>query len=107
MKGINEAKHEHLLKALLQLEWLISEGPDSYDSTLQASEYSQKLEMMHQNYKNLLKELYNQITDYEILYNDVKVQFLGKKLKELKKETSQEKPAFRMLTENIHLAYSA
>jgi hypothetical protein len=105
MKGINQPQHQHLLKALQQLERLLSEDPCGQESLLQALAYRYKLETMHSNYKKLLKELSKQITAYEVLYNDVKVQFLGKKLKELKKEITYEKPDFLLLLENIRLAY--
>ena len=104
MQGINKSRHEHLHNAMLQMEELLSSS-DLYCSILhQTADYSQKLVSMYQNYERLLNELSRQITDYEILYIEVKVQFLGKKLKELKKEIPAEKPAFSALQASIKLA---
>ncbi len=64
-----------------------------------------ELEMMHRRYERTLADLSALIADYETLFSEVKVQYLGKKLKELKKEIPAEKPAFVMLVENIRLAY--
>ncbi|EOR95761.1 hypothetical protein ADIARSV_1074 [Arcticibacter svalbardensis MN12-7] len=105
MHGISKSRHEHLHNALLQMEELLaSNGRDSGFSQ-QAVDYNLELEAMYQNYEQLLKELSRQITAYEILYSEVKVQFLGKKLKELKKRIQAEKPAYLVLQASIKLAY--
>lgn len=103
MQGISKSKHEHLMSALLQLEGLLNKECDCLE---QAREYKSELETMHSNYERLLDELARKITDYEVFYSHVKIQFLGKKLKELKKDISVEKPSFPMLRQNIRLAYS-
>lgn len=105
MHGISKSRHEHLLDALLQMEGLLKECDLERSCIQQAAEYNRELESMYQNYQRLLKELSRQITDYEILYIEVKVQFLGKKLKQLKKEIHIEKPAFSVLQASIKLAY--
>ena len=94
MQGISKSRHEHLLRALLQMEGLLKECDLECCALQQAADYNCELENMYQNYQRMLKELSRQITDYEILYIEVKVQFLGKKLKQLKKEIPVEKPAF-------------
>lgn len=105
MHGISKSRHEHLKDALLQMEGLLKECNLECCFLQQAVDYNRELESMYQNYQQLLKELSRQITDYEILYIEVKVQFLGKKLKQLKKEIPTEKPAFSVLQANIKLTY--
>lgn len=102
MQGISKSRHTHLVDALLQMEQLLSKECECLQ---QAGEYRVELESMHGNYERLLDELSKQIMEYEILYSHVKIQFLGKKLKELKKEISVEMPDFPMLMQNIRLAY--
>ncbi|MES2458227.1 MAG: hypothetical protein V4594_21900 [Bacteroidota bacterium] len=105
MQGINKAKHVHLIDALLQLERLLAHGRIECACIQQTAEYRLKLEDMHLNYERLLEELSGLIGVYEELFNQVKVQYLSKKLKEMKKEISIERPAYRMLAENIRLAH--
>ncbi|RLJ69579.1 hypothetical protein [Pedobacter alluvionis] len=105
MHGISKSRHEHLKAALLQMEGLLSERQKECGCLQQAIDYNRELEIMYRTYERLLSELAGQITAYEIFHNQVKVQFLAKKLKELKKEISVQKPAFPMLIENIQLAY--
>jgi hypothetical protein len=102
MQGISKSRHTHLVDALLQIEQLLSKECDCLQ---QATEYRVELESMRSNYERLLNELARQITDYEMLYSHVKIQFLGKKLKELKKEISVEMRDFPVLVHNIRLAY--
>lgn len=105
MQGISTAKHQHLVDALLQLERELSRDFKTDLALQQAAEYRTELEAMHRNYERLLDELSRQITEYEILYSHVKIRFLGKKLKELKKEISAEMKDFPVLVQNIHLVY--
>jgi soluble cytochrome b562 len=102
MQGISQSKHQHLVDALLQMEQVLKQNRECVE---QAVEYRVELESMHKNYERLLDKLANQISEYEALYAHVKIQYVGKKLKELKKEIPVEKPAFALLTENIRLAY--
>ncbi|EHQ27512.1 hypothetical protein [Mucilaginibacter paludis] len=102
MQGISKSRHVHLMDALLQLEQLLGKECECLQ---QATEYRVELESMHSNYERLLEELARQITNYEVMYSHVKIQFLGKKLKELKKEISVEMPGFPVLVQNIRLAY--
>ena len=105
MQGINKAKHAHLMDALLGLERVLN-IPGADDNFLQEiDEHRDRLETMVADYDRLLSELAYLITDYEVLYSEVKVQFLAKKLKNLKKEINVEKPAFVILQSSIRLAY--
>ena len=106
MQGINKAKHVHLIDALLYMERLLAREQRECACIQQTAEYRQELEDMYINYERLLEELSGQISAYEALFSQVKVRYLSRKLKELKKEISEEKSAFRMLAENIRLAYS-
>ena len=105
MQGINKAKHAHLMDALLGLERLVSrQGADDkclHEIVAHRHQLAKKVE----DYDRLLTELGKLITDYEVLYSEVKVQFLAKKLKSLKKDVTVEKSSFCMLVENIQLAY--
>lgn len=84
---------------------LLSDREKDCSCSKQAEDYKRDLESIFRNYERLLKELSEQITAYEILYNENKVQFLGKKLKELKKEIQTEKPACVTLKASIRLAF--
>jgi hypothetical protein len=103
MQGINKGRHVNLMNALVQLEGLTS-AAHAGEYPRETSKYRDKLHTMHCNYEHLLDELERMITDYEVLYSHVKIKFLGKKLKELKKEIPVEKPAFLMLQASIMLA---
>lgn len=105
MQGINQSKHQHLLDALLQMERLLVSEQRECACVHQTAEYRRELEDMHLNYRRLLDELSRQISAYEDLFSQVKTQYLGKKLKELKKKIPTEKPAFVRLVENIRLTY--
>lgn len=102
MQGISKSRHVHLMDALLQMEQLLNKECECLQQTV---EYRIELETIHSNYERLLGELARQITDYEVLFSHVKIQFLGKKLKELKKEISVEMRDFPLLMQNIRLAY--
>ncbi|RQO64829.1 hypothetical protein DBR43_31610 [Pedobacter sp. KBW06] len=106
MQGINKAKHVHLIDALLHMERLLSSEQGACACVQQTAQYRQELEDMHGNYERLLEELSGQIRAYEALFSQVKVQYLGKKLKALKKEIPVEKPAFKVLIKNIRLTYN-
>lgn len=103
MQGINRKQYGHIVDALLRMERLLSDRQKECTTLKQAEDYKRDLESMYINYERLLKELSEQITAYEILYSEVKVQFLSKKLKEMKKEIPPEKPAFVMLQTSIKL----
>jgi hypothetical protein len=105
MQAISKKRHERLKDALLQMKGLLSDGQKECSCLQQVEDYNRELETMYRNYDRLLKELSRQITAYEILYSEAKVQFLGRKLKALKKEIPTEMPAFVMLQASIRLAY--
>ena len=104
MQGINRKQYGHIVDALLRMERLLSDRQKECSSLKQAEDYKRDLESMYSNYERLLKELSEQITAYEILYSEVRVQFLYRMLKELKKQIPPEKPAFVMLQASIRLA---
>ena len=105
MQGINKSKHVHLIDALLQMERLLREDKQANECLQQMVEYRAELESMYSDYKRLVEVLAIHISKYKALHGHIKIQHLGKKLKELKKEIPIEKPAFLMLVENIRLAY--
>ena len=105
MQGISKTKHKHLADALLQLERLLSRDFKQDTEIQQALEYRKELELMHTEYERLLLDLSGIIDDYNELFGKVKIQFLSPKLKELRKHVPQDKPVFRLLTENIRMVY--
>lgn len=103
MRGINRSKHSHLISALAQLQGLLRGDPAMQEITV----YLEELEKMYKNYEQNLTELSVLIAEYEDMHNEVKVQYLGKKLKELRKGIPADNPDFVMLIENIRLGYGA
>lgn len=105
MQGISTSKHQHLVDALLQLERVLGQDFKADTDLQEAAEYRGELERMHEEYEHLLMHLSELIVNYNELSGKVKIQFLSKKLKELKKQTPQDRPVFQLLMENIRLAY--
>ncbi len=105
MQGLSKSKHVHLVDALRHLESLLNGREQECECLPQTAALRRELESMHGNYERLLDELAKQITDYEVLYSHVKIQFLGRKLKELKKEMTTEQPDFVAMVDGIRLAY--
>lgn len=66
------------------MEGLLGDGQKDDMDVQQARDYIWELDKMYQRYEYLLK-VSIQITAYEVLYSEVRVQFLGRKLKALKK----------------------
>ena len=97
MQGINKSEHVHLLKALNQLEEIVSDGDRSYNQLLQVREYRNELDLMYSNYHKLLSNLEQHIIAYDELHKKVKIQYLGRKLKELKKTAHKEDITFASL----------
>ncbi|MCX2486686.1 hypothetical protein [Pedobacter sp. MR2016-24] len=97
MQGINKSKHVHLLKALNQLEEIVSDGDRSYNQLLQVREYRNELDLMYANYQKMLINLEQHIIAYDELHKKVKIQYLGRKLKELKKTAHKEDITFASL----------
>lgn len=105
MQGISKAKHAHLMDALLGLERLVSKQCADDNCMQEIVAHRDRLQTIFGDHGRLLTELAILITNYEVLYSEVKVQFLAKKLKEIKKEIAVEKPAFVMLRSSIRQAY--
>lgn len=86
MQGISINRHGLLVDALLQMERLFSDEQKECSFLQQADYCDCELKTMYWNYELLLKELLEQIVMYGIVYSVAKVQFMDRKLKELKKE---------------------
>jgi len=98
MQGINKSKHLHLLKALSQLEEFSSDNDTiGYNHLMEVREYRNELDLMYNNYHKLLNNLEQHIIAYDELHKKVKIQYLGRKLKELRKAAPQEDNAFASL----------
>ena len=102
MQGINKTRHAHLVDALLQIERQLSTGSEYLQ---EAEEYRAELESMYNDYEHMLGELAGHIRAYETLFGQVKVQFLGKKLKVLKKDMMVERTNFPIGCKNAPLVY--
>ena len=88
MQGINKAKHAHLIDALLNFQQVTSQNNLNPDDVDQAKLYNVELKRRYRKYELLLQELASHIEAYEELSSAVRVQFLGRRLKELKKQTT-------------------
>ncbi|MDO7742309.1 MAG: hypothetical protein MUP99_01005 [Pedobacter sp.] len=98
MQGINKSKHLHLLKALSQLEEFSSDNDTiGFNHSMEVKEYRHELDLMYNNYHKLLNNLEQHIIAYDELHKKVKIQYLGRKLKELKRAAPQEENAFASL----------
>ena len=108
MQGINKAKHSHLMDALLGLERLVSRHCADGRCLQEVAEHRDRLVNEFEDYERLLTELANLIANYEVLCSEVKVQFLAKRLKSLKKEIAVEHQAITAinLKETIKLSYA-
>lgn len=120
MHGISRTRHAHLVDALLQLENIFADiERNLIASGLQAevqpltviptsAELKAKrlaLENSHQVYLDMLDALAFQIAAYEDLFADIKVHYVGNRLKELKKHVQPNSIAAEKLRAGISLAY--
>lgn len=107
MQGISNSKHRHLVDALLQLENLLGRDFEHDADKQQAAEYRMELDLMLVDYERLLSDLAELIGHYNALSGKARLQFLSPKLKELRRQLPQDKPAFRLLARNIQLVYGS
>lgn len=106
MNGISRKKHQQLIELLSSLEVLMDKNTDA--GALQETRlYRTQLTVMISDYEKKLRELALLIDSYEALHALVKTQFIGKKLRELRKEISSNDQDFSVLMKNIELARSA
>ena len=109
MQAISKGKHVQMINALFQLEELLGHDEQNCSYVKLSADYRRELETMQINYQSLLGNLAEHISAYEALSAYVKVHFLGKKLKELKKHIPPNNitsiPAPGMLHHNIQLIY--
>lgn len=105
MQGISTSKHQHLVDALLHLENLLSKDFGQDIDRQLANELRSELELMHNNYSQRVAALAELIADYHELFHKAKMQFLSRKLKELKKQAGRDDSVLPLLAQNIRLAY--
>lgn len=127
MKAISHRQHKLLTAALLEVESLLSDikqnwtEPSSQVSLqlvkmmphLQARQAAsaelkakrKELENSHQVYLDMLDALAFHIATYEDLFTTIKVQYVGNRLKELKKLIQPNSIASERLRASISLAY--
>jgi hypothetical protein len=127
MKAISHPQHKLLTAALLEVESLLSDIeqnrtetssqvslqpvkmlPHLQDTQTAAAELKAKrmeLENSHQVYLKMLDALAFHIASYEDLFAEIKVHYVGNRLKELKKRVQPNSIAGEKLRESIILAY--
>jgi hypothetical protein len=123
MHGISKSKHEHLIESLLLLEKLLSEEqalinrakleldangvnviePGSEHQL--AAGYREELTQIYAQYNTILVSLSEVIERYDKLFNHVRLEYVSKKLKELKRKVNAGEVRFDLLKDNIHIAY--
>lgn len=119
MRGISKSKHEHLLSAFYQLDKLLTEkllleeeyGPADTASELKqailnADRAREELEHLYTQYNVNLEMLACIITKYESVYNYLRLDHIGKRLKELKREMLTNDERFDALKTSIHAVYN-
>lgn len=123
MHGISKSKHEHLIESLLLLEKLLAEeqalikranstlgesGMDMVDYSGEhklAAVYREELDQIYAQYNTILASLAGVIERYDKLFNHVRLEYVSKKLKELKRKVNAGEVRFDLLKDNIHTAY--
>lgn len=106
MQGINKSKHIHLLKALSQLEEFPNDNNAAeYNFLAEVKKYRHELDLMYSNYHKLLSNLEQHIIAYDELHKKVKIQYLGRKLKELRRAAPQEDNVFASLITDTLRSY--
>ena len=120
MHGISRTRHVHLVDALLQLEnifagierKLVDSGLQTGGRPLKVIPTSAELkakrlelENSHEIYLDMLGTLAFHIAAYEDLFADIKVHYVGNRLKELKKHVQPNSIAAEKLRAGISLAY--
>ena len=123
MHGISKSKHEHLIESLLLLEKLLSEEQALINKAKleldangvnviepgseyqMAAAYREELTQIYAQYNNILQSLAEVIERYDKLFNHVRLEYVSKKLKELKRKVNAGEVRFDLLKDNIHTAY--
>lgn len=102
MQGINRHRHVNLVETLLQLE---NKFANLADEVADLKTKRVELENSYALYLQMLDALAFHIADYEDLFNDVKVNYVGNRLKELKKQMQSKSVDYDALKDSIVLAY--
>ena len=123
MHGINRSRHLHLIESLLLLEGLLLEqgkqvtdadGREATDEPVianyqmsfhAAAAYRTELQEIYSAYLVELSSLAETINKYDKLFHYVKVEYVSKKLKDLKRRDDLERERLARLKDNIHTAY--
>ncbi|WP_256010888.1 hypothetical protein [Desertivirga xinjiangensis] len=105
MQGISYRKHRHLLLLLQQMEAILEDTQDKPALLEEVRKYHKKLDSQHEAYLSLLEILAGNIQDYEQLFERIRVELVGKKLKKLLKDMKGDRMEYPILIENIRLAY--
>jgi hypothetical protein len=123
MHGISKSKHEHLIDSLILMEKIFQQEMDmvkatgrkgrDFDSTIEnykdasieAGHYRTELSEAFSSYNKKLHSLAVLIEKYDELFRHVKVEFVGKKLKDLKRNIDVDSQRFEQLRSNIQTAY--
>lgn len=108
MKAISSSKYEHLQGAMKELAYLVSEQKvGDIDDTLnrQIAEKREQLKVLYKHYSEMLNQLEQLTHTYEELAMDIKINLLGKQLKEIKKQISPGCPSYQHFGLSVQLLY--
>lgn len=107
MKAISSSKYQHLQDAIAELTYVLSGQPEKGHAEIvrQLSEKQEQLKVIFKSYNELLIQLYGLAANYEELAMDIKVNLLGKQLKELRKHLPLESPVYQHVGISVKLLY--
>ena len=106
MKAISNRKYEHLQGAMEELACLLL-AQKGGDDTLnkQITEKREELKGLYKHYSEVLDQLEQLTHTYEELAMDIKINLLGKQLKEIKKQLSPGCPGYQHFGLSVQLLY--
>jgi hypothetical protein len=105
MNTINKLKHQQLLKSLFLLEMILKHDPEQSEDVSQITTVKNELEILSQSYDTLFTQLQEIAVNYDVIYKQLKYQYLLKKLKFLKKSKGIRKEDSITLQRTIQLSY--
>jgi hypothetical protein len=105
MKAISNGKYEHLYGSLEELECLLTELTTKCEFIAEVGRKRRELEEQYKHYQKLLGQIARVAKGYEELATDIKLNLLGKQLKELQKTVKPDCPGYPQLELSIQHLY--